>query len=111
MIGPISYLFNIIAQIKIDLLGNPETAMLGIIIANVWRTFPYAMILLLAALQTIPDELYEAGKIDGANSWKLFWKITFPLIRNTLMITVIMLSISYFNMIELPFIMTGGGPN
>jgi ABC-type sugar transport system permease subunit len=84
--------------------------MLGVIIANVWRTFPYAMILTLAALQTIPNDLYEAAKIDGAGRWNLFRFVTFPMIQNTFLIATIILSIHYFNMIELPLVLTGGGP-
>jgi ABC-type sugar transport system permease subunit len=94
----------------VDLLGSPDTAMLGVVVANVWRTFPYAMILTLAALQTIPAELYEAAKIDGAGRWNLFRFVTFPMIQNTFLIATIILSIHYFNMIELPLVLTGGGP-
>jgi ABC-type sugar transport system permease subunit len=81
-----------------------------LILTNVWRSFPYPMLLLLAALQTVPDEMHEAARVDGANAWQGFWRITLPLIRNTLLITIIMLSLHYFNMITLPFILTGGGP-
>jgi ABC-type sugar transport system permease subunit len=54
--------------------------------------------------------MYEAAKVDGANGWQQFWQITIPLIRNTLLITTIMLSLHYFNMVTLPMILTGGGP-
>jgi ABC-type sugar transport system permease subunit len=99
-----------ITNTRVDLLGSPDTAMLGVVVANVWRTFPYAMILTLAALQTIPAELYEAAKIDGAGRWNLFRFVTFPMIQNTFLIATIILSIHYFNMIELPLVLTGGGP-
>jgi multiple sugar transport system permease protein len=110
LLGPVAYVLEQLAGGRVDLLGNPDTAMLGVIIANVWRTFPYAMILTLAALQTIPNDLYEAAKIDGAGRWNLFRFVTFPMIQNTFLIATIILSIHYFNMIELPLVLTGGGP-
>lgn len=109
-IGPIAYVAGLLTGTRFDLLGNPDTAMLGIIIAAVWRSFPYGMILILAALQTIPEELYEAARIDGAGRFRLFWHITAPLIQNTVLIVVIILTIGFFNMVELPMILTGGGP-
>lgn len=109
-IGPVAYLLGQLTNSRFDLLGNPDTAMLGIIIAAVWRSYPYPMILILAALQTIPEELYEAARIDGAGRWQLFRHITVPMIQNTVLIVIIILTIGYFNMVELPFVLTGGGP-
>jgi len=77
---------------------------------SVWRTFPFAMLLFLAALQTVPQDLIEASKMDGAGAWHRFWNVTFPLIKSTVLVVAIMLSLSYFNHIDLPFVMTGGGP-
>ncbi len=108
--GPLAYVLGVLTDSRVDLLGTPGTALLGVILANVWRTFPYAMILTLAALQTIPGELYEAARIDGAGRWSLFRFVTFPMIQNTFLIATIILSIHYFNMIELPLVLTGGGP-
>ena len=110
LIGPLSYFLGVLTDSRVDIFGTASTALFGVIITNVWRTFPYAMILTLAALQTIPRELYEAGRMDGATGWRLFWHVKFPLIRNTLLVATIMMSIHYFNMIELPLILTGGGP-
>ena len=108
--GPVAYALGTLAGVHVDILGNPDTAMVGLILANVWRTFPYAMILIVAALQTIPEELYEAARIDGAGRWSLFRYVTFPMIQATVLIALIMLSVHYFNMIELPLVLTGGGP-
>jgi multiple sugar transport system permease protein len=108
--GPLAYILGLLTSSRVDILGTPDTALGGVILANVWRTFPYAMILTLAALQTIPNELYEAARIDGAGRWNLFRYVTFPMIQNTFLIATIILSIHYFNMIELPLILTGGGP-
>lgn len=108
--GPVNFFIREWFGAPFDFLGNAGSAMPTLILTNVWRSFPYPMLLLLAALQTVPDQLHEAAKVDGANVWQRFWKITLPLIRNTLLITIIMLSLHYFNMITLPFILTGGGP-
>ena len=74
---------------KTDLLSYPDSAMAALVGVNVWLNYPYALILFLAALQTIPPELYEAGHVDGATGWNSFRYITLPLIRPTLMITSI----------------------
>lgn len=110
LLGPLAYVLGVLTDSRVDILGDPSTAMGGVIVANVWRTFPYAMILILAALQTIPYDLYEAARIDGAGRWNVFRYVTFPMIQNTFLIATIILSIHYFNMIELPLVLTGGGP-
>ncbi len=108
--GPVNYFIREWFGAPFDFLGQTSSAMPTLIMTNVWRSFPYPMLLLLAALQTVPEEFYEAAKVDGATALQRFWKVTLPLIRNTLLITTIMLSLHYFNMITLPFILTGGGP-
>jgi multiple sugar transport system permease protein len=108
--GPITYMLEQIAGIKTDLLSTSPGANLSLIIANVWNTFPLALVLVLAALQTIPSELYEAGRVDGASGWKSFFHITLPLIRPTIMVAIITLSLEYFNMVTLIYVFTGGGP-
>lgn len=108
--GPINHFIQLWFGPPIDFLIQPTTAMPTLILVNVWRSFPYPMLLTLAALQTIPDELLDAAKVDGASAWTRFWRITLPLIQNTLLITIIMLSLHYFNMVTLPLILTGGGP-
>ncbi len=110
LVGPLAYVLSVLADRRVDILGDPSTAMLGVIAANVWRTFPYAMVLTLAALQTIPADLYEAAKIDGAGPIRTFFNVTLPMIQNTVLIATIILSVHYFNMIELPLVLTGGGP-
>ena len=108
--GPVNFFIRTWFGAPFDFLGQARAAMPTLILANVWRSFPYPMLLLLAALQTIPEEMYEAAMVDGATGWQRFWRITIPLIRNTLLITTIMLTLHYFNMVTLPMILTGGGP-
>jgi ABC-type sugar transport system permease subunit len=95
----------------IDWLGQRSTAMPAVIIATVWRGFPFWAISFLAALQGVPQELYEAAKVDGASPWQRFWDITLPMIRPVILIVVLMSSIWTANSFENIWIMTQGGPS
>ena len=91
-------------------LGDTRTALLSLIIMATWRNFGTSMIIFLAGLQSVPDELLEAGAIDGASTWQRFWYITFPLLRPTLLFVLVTTTIGYLQFFEEPFIMTDGGP-
>jgi len=108
--GVVRLVTDLMGLMPIDFVGDVSTAMPTLILINTWRTFPFAMLLLLAALQTVPEEMYEAACVDGAGSFKRFVYVALPLLKPTLMITTIILSLAYFNMIDLPLILTGGGP-
>ena len=86
--------------------GN-ATAKLAIIIADVWKTAPYIGLLTLAGLQVIPDEVYEAAKIDGANAWKRFTRITLPLVKPALVVAVLFRALDALRMFDLPYILIG----
>lgn len=95
---------------NINFLGDQTLAMWAVIIAKSWNTFPWIAIMILAGLQTIPNELYEAAAIDGANRWQQFWKVTVPQLRGVI-ITVILLSFIWnFQHFETIYVMTTGGP-
>lgn len=100
---------HIVGEYKVW-LAEPTTAMVLIILANVWKETPFTVILVLAALQTIPDDLYEASRVDGATEWQSFLRITFPLIMPVLMIAGLLQFIWGFQTFELIYIVTGGGP-
>ena len=108
--GPFTDVIYRITGEQPDVLGFPKSAMAALVIVNVWLNYPYAVILFLAALQTIPRELYEAASIDGASAWVSFRRITLPLIKPTMMITAIILTLLFFNMVTLILMFTGGGP-
>ncbi|WEV67220.1 sugar ABC transporter permease [Bifidobacterium sp. ESL0769] len=91
-------------------LGSTKWAMPAVIIVGTWREVGYYMILLLAGLQTIPSELYEAAELDGANGWKRFWHVTVPCMRPTLFFVMVTLTIGSFKILDLTLIMTDGGP-
>ncbi|WP_419999071.1 carbohydrate ABC transporter permease [Streptomyces boninensis] len=92
-------------------LSDPKTAMFAVIVANTWYGVTFFAIMILAALQSIPDELYEASALDGAGKARTLFQITIPYIRTTLALTVLLRVIWIFNFPDLIFGMTGGGPN
>jgi multiple sugar transport system permease protein len=108
--GPATYGIDALTGVRVAILASPVWAMVALIWINVWSSYPQATLLLLAALQTIPRELYEAAHIDGAGSTASFRHITLPLIRSTLLVIVIQLTLLYFNMVTLVYVFTGGGP-
>ncbi|GCE28194.1 glycerol-3-phosphate ABC transporter permease [Dictyobacter alpinus] len=104
---------NYLALFHIDTpewLSTLPWAWVAIVVATIWWTMGFNMIILLAALQNIPSELYEAASVDGANKWHLLWRITLPLLRPILLFIVITSIIASFNLFGQPFIMTQGGP-
>jgi multiple sugar transport system permease protein len=94
----------------VNWLGNANLAMGALILVDVWRAAPYAMILLLAGLQGIPNELYEAAAIDGATRARAFFAVTLPLMRPAMLILLVLLTIVDFNVVVAMLVLTGGGP-
>jgi ABC-type sugar transport system permease subunit len=92
-------------------LSDSGWAMVAVIVIKIWRSFPFMMLSLLAALQVIDKSLYEAVKIDGANRWQAFWNITMPHIKNISIIQAILMIIWSINDFETPFLLTQGGPS
>jgi multiple sugar transport system permease protein len=91
-------------------LTDPDEALWAAIAANVWVGIPFNMLLLLPGLQAIPDELYDAAEVDGANSWQRFRYITVPLLRPVALIVLVLGVIYTFKVFDLVFVLTGGGP-
>jgi len=108
--GPISFVLDELGVPGVDPLGTPATALPTIIAINVWHMFPFAMVLLLAALQTIGTELAEASRIDGASAWQHFHYVSLPLLKRTIMMVAITLTIYSFSQVTLIYTLTGGGP-
>lgn len=92
-------------------LSHGPSAMGSLILANVWRSYPFALVLILAALQSIPAELYEAARLDGASRWGELRHVALPLVGRTAAVALILLTFEYFTLVTLPFILTGGGPD
>lgn len=112
--------FGVIGAVLVELgwasrppnfIDSVNTVLPSLIVVNIWREFPFAMIMLMAGLQTVPDQLLRAARVDGANAWNRFWHVVFPHLRGVSTITVLLLAVSNFNSFIIPWIMTGGGPS
>lgn len=95
----------------VDFLSTKELAMPSVIAASVWRGFPFWVISFLAAMQSVPRELYESAALDGANAWQRFLNITFPGIRHVVLVVILISTIQTTNSFEAVWILTGGGPS
>ena len=95
----------------VDFLGNPSTAMLSVVALSAWATFPYQMLIYLAGLQDIPQDLYEAAKLDGAKPWQRFRYITWPGLRNVNIFLLIITTVGALKLFTQVDILTKGGPN
>jgi len=91
-------------------MADPQLALVAIMVAEVWKTTPFPALIILAGLQTIPDELYEAASIDGATAWQKFRHLTLPLIRPALLLALLFRTIDALRVFDLVFVMTQGGP-
>ncbi len=91
-------------------LGDPATALDMVILADVWKNFPLVALIALAALQTVPKDLYEAATLDGAGVWSRFWRITLPAILGPLSVALVLRTIEAFKVFDIVYVMTRGGP-
>jgi multiple sugar transport system permease protein len=94
----------------ISFLSSLTWAFPAVILANIWKTFPFAMVMLLAGLQGVPNEPVLAARLDRASHWRIFWEVKLPYLRRVLVITTMLLAFQNFNTFTIPYIMTGGGP-
>ena len=109
--GPINQLLHFVG------IANPPTwlqsttwALPATVIVSTWRDMGYYMVLFLAGLQTVPRELHEAARVDGASVWQRFWNVTMPCLRPTTFFVTVMLTINSFKVFDLILVMTNGGP-
>jgi multiple sugar transport system permease protein len=108
--GWLNYALSRLGLPAIDWLGDPRWAMPAIIVFAVWKNFGYNMIILLAGLQSIPDQLYEAARIDGASTGRQFRYVTLPLLAPIVTMVSILTIAGYFQLFAEPYVMTQGGP-
>ncbi|MCA9894204.1 MAG: sugar ABC transporter permease [Anaerolineae bacterium] len=108
--GVINYLLSFIGIRPVNWLGEPELVLPALSLTTIWWTFGFPMLIFIAGLQAIPEQLYEAARIDGANGLQIFWKITLPLLRPTLLFVTVTGVIGHFQVFGQPAIMTTGGP-
>jgi multiple sugar transport system permease protein len=108
--GMINTLLDMVGIAQQPFLDSVSQALPTVIGVAIWQGIGYYMIIFLAGLQAIPSDLYEAARIDGASTWRLFWSITLPLLRPTLLFVVVVNTLSSLQVFDLPFILTEGGP-
>ncbi len=101
--------FGLISQ-PLNFLADPALNLNSLVVPLVWRGYPFTMLVILAALQSIDQSLYEAAAIDGASTWKRFWSITLPSLAPALAILTLLQTIWIFNHFDIPYQMTAGGP-
>ena len=108
--GLVNWALSYLHVDPVDWLGDPHWAMPTIILFAVWKNFGYNMIIFLAGLQAIPEDLYEAARIDGASRWRQFLHVTLPMLGPTLLLVGILTLAGYFQLFAEPYVMTQGGP-
>jgi ABC-type sugar transport system permease subunit len=91
-------------------LANTDTSWVALFVADAWKNTPFVAIILIGGLQVIPAEIYEAARIDGANSWRQFRRLTLPLLKPALMVALIFRTLSAFLVFDVVYIMSNGGP-
>lgn len=109
MINPLLVQAGIVER-PVGFFSTPWTAFATLIFINSWRWFPFIALMMLAGLNRIPDDLYEAARIDGANSWQRFRRITWPLLAPTLGVLAVIGTLLSFNVFDIIWLLTSGGP-
>jgi multiple sugar transport system permease protein len=108
--GLLNYLLGHVGIGPVDWLGDPRWAMPAIILMAIWKNFGYNMLIFIAGLQSVPEELYEAARIDGAGALRRFWHVTIPQLAPTFLFVGVVTMIGYFQLFAEPYVMTAGGP-
>ncbi|MGH2561753.1 MAG: carbohydrate ABC transporter permease, partial [Thermomicrobiales bacterium] len=108
--GPINHLLGLVGVTPVSWFGDPMAARAAVIVAELWLTTPFVMLVLLAGLQGIPEELHEAARIDGASAAQVFAHVTLPLLRSAIAIVLIIRTMDALRAFDQIFVLTGGGP-
>jgi len=103
-------ILNYLIGAKINWLGSPFWAINAAVFMDAWKTTPFVVILLMAGLQVIPLELYQAARIDGANAWQIFRRVTLPLLKPVILVVLIFRTLDAFRVFDAIYVLTGGGP-
>jgi multiple sugar transport system permease protein len=109
-VGIVNYLLKLVGLPSVNWLGDPRSAMFSLVIISIWKSAGFNMVIWLAGLQGIPQELYDAAAIDGASRWQSFWKITLPLLAPTSFFMAITGVIGSFQVFSPVYVITKGGP-
>jgi multiple sugar transport system permease protein len=102
--------FNYLFHTKVNWLGDPKWALNAAVLADVWKSTPFVVLLLLAGLQVIPEDLYRAARVDGANHWQTLRYVTLPLLLPVILLVLLFRTMDAARVFDLIFVLTGGGP-
>jgi multiple sugar transport system permease protein len=108
--GPLNYLLDEVGAHGPVWLGDRSVALYTILLADVWQWTPFVAIIMSAGLRTLPEDVYEAARVDGASRWGLFRTMTLPLLQPLIIVTVLLRSMDIFKTFDTVYVMTGGGP-
>lgn len=108
--GVMQAIFSALGLGQPQFLGTPTSAIISMMVADIWKTTPFVAIIVIAGLVMLPQEVFEAAAVDGAGSWTTFWRVTLPLLRPTIALAVLFRILQAFGIFDLPFVLTGGGP-
>jgi multiple sugar transport system permease protein len=108
--GVVNSVLGSLGVAPVNWLTSPQWSLVSVIIANIWIGIPFNLVVLYSGLQTIPESLYEAAALDGANGWQRFWRVTFPLLRPVSAITLLLGLVYTLKVFDIIWIMTRGGP-
>ncbi|MBX6763276.1 MAG: sugar ABC transporter permease [Rubrobacteraceae bacterium] len=108
--GVLNYLAQLLGFGQIPFLSSPRAALASVTVANIWRGTAFSMILLYAGIQTLPADVLEAARVDGANAWQRLTRVVVPLLAPILLVTLVIVSIDTFNTFDMVLALTGGGP-
>lgn len=111
--GPLNYVIELLTFGQwrgFAWIADPKVALFAILMTDVWQWTPFLMLIVLAGLQSIPLDLYEAAEVDGASSWQTFWGITVPLLLPVIVIGILIRAMDSFKLFDIVYLVTGGGP-
>ena len=108
--GLLNHVLGLVGVGPIDWLGDPRWAMPAIVLLAVWKNFGFNMVVFIAGLQSIPERLYEAARLDGAGGWATLRHVTLPMLAPTFLVVAVITMIGYFQLFAEPYVMTQGGP-
>jgi multiple sugar transport system permease protein len=108
--GPVNYFLENLGLDRVAWLAGQQSALASLVVVDLWQWTPFIVLAALAALESLPVELYEAATVDGASRWDLLWQITLPLVRPYLVAIVLLRAIDAFKVFDTIYILTGGGP-
>jgi multiple sugar transport system permease protein len=108
--GVVNWFVTRFGSSRVPFLTGDWLALFSVVVADVWQWTPFVMLVIFAALQSLPEYVYEAARMDGLTPWQIFWRVTLPLLRPAILIVVVIRAVDALRMVELVFMMTKGGP-